>query len=211
MSLALSKIQWGDAPTWLGFIAAGIAAFFAFRSFQKMRDQVSDQRDFIADQLVFIGDQRQFMADQMTFIGDQRQFMIEQSANLALERQALTADAAARRASQARQVTMNVVRTESTCMARVLNGSNAPLKDVDLRFGAYVVSAMEVHPNNEQLPRGPERPTPLEVVGPGAVFNFWLRGHSADTIREARARLQFTDENGVSWLVDEYNSLSEVP
>ncbi|MEU0783269.1 hypothetical protein ABZ341_17060 [Streptomyces sp. NPDC006173] len=72
----MSAINWGDAPTWLGAVFAAAAAAAAVWTLKSQRDQIGEQRVFIA----------------------------EQSATLALERAALVNAAADRRRAQAEEI-----------------------------------------------------------------------------------------------------------
>ncbi|MFD7413518.1 hypothetical protein [Kitasatospora purpeofusca] len=195
MNLA-GKIDWGDAPTWAGFAAAALAAAFAVLSFLKLRQQVYDQQAFIVEQQAFIADQRAFMS--------------EQSATLTLERQELLAAADERSSAQARQVRMDVGSDGGDGVARVFNHSGDPIRNVEVKFGPYVTEALEVHPNNFQLPRGVRQAPPVAVIGPGRVFEFWLRNHSAAAVANNRPTLEFTDAQGVRWSLDEHGELGRV-
>ncbi|MFB7672926.1 hypothetical protein ACFC26_16110 [Kitasatospora purpeofusca] len=190
-----AQIDWGDAPTWFGFAAAAVAAGFAGAGFVKLRQQVNDQQAFVVEQ--------------QTFIAAQRAFMSEQSATLALERQELLAVAEDRSSAQARQVRMVVGREDGDGFARIFNHSGSPIRGAEVKFGPYVPEAFEVHPHNFELQVGSQHALPVAVIGPGRVFEFWLRNHSAAAVANNRPTLEFTDGQSVRWSLDEHGELRQ--
>ncbi|MER5350602.1 hypothetical protein ABT093_09750 [Kitasatospora sp. NPDC002551] len=193
--LLAGKIDWGDAPTWFGFIAAGVAAAFAVASFIKLRQQVNEQSAFIGEQ--------------QAFIADQRAFMVEQSETLRLERQELLATAEDRSAAQARQVRMPVTRQPDWARARVFNESQLPIRDVEVKFGPYTPSVTEVQARDPQVVVG-SYSSPVHLIGPGRVFEFRLSEYSEQVIRNNRAVLEFTDAQGARWALDEHGELKRL-
>ncbi|MFE9645303.1 hypothetical protein ACFYO0_14540 [Streptomyces sp. NPDC006365] len=191
----MSAANWGDVPTWMAAIFAGGAALFAYLTIKSQREQIAEQRRFIA----------------------------EQSANLALERSELRAAAEDRKWAQARQVFM-YHRQEGTerdnegnfvCydhwIVLVENSSDAPIHQLEMRFGTAYIAA-EVW----ELPRAPrgedERCTyPLHLLGPKRRARFLSQRWSEATVHNNRPTLTFTDDSGVCWSLDSQGKLEEVP
>lgn len=192
----LAGIDWGDAPTWCGVVAATAAGVFAALSFLKLREQVADQR--------------QALDEQRTFIADQRALMADQAATMAAERAELAAAADARKAEQARKVVMTIERVPDAFMAYVTNNSDGPLRDVTVKFGTYHAShAVESNISvGGALTRGPQRNAPVDVVGAGRRFAFVLSRLSETTLANSRPVLTFKDEAGVGWRLDEHGLLT---
>ncbi|MEU6774683.1 hypothetical protein [Streptomyces sp. NPDC046759] len=55
----MSAINWGDVPTWLGAIFAAAAAGAAVWTLKSQRDQIGEQRAFIAEQAANLRRERQ--------------------------------------------------------------------------------------------------------------------------------------------------------
>ncbi|MET8011573.1 hypothetical protein ABZU86_09785 [Streptomyces sp. NPDC005271] len=194
----MGPVQWGDVPTWVAAIFAGGAAWFAYQTIKSQRQQIAEQRQFIADQ----------------------------STNLQLERSALHAAAEDRKWSQARQIRMHHRQVGATTDGQgnavgpdhwevtVQNSSEAPVHEVDVRFGtAYLAAEVyEVPPSAVHGPNPGERTTrPLHLLGAGRVVRFVSQHWSAATVHNNRPQLLFTDDNGVQWALDSYGKLEEAP
>ncbi|MEU5908929.1 hypothetical protein ABZ780_31760, partial [Micromonospora sp. NPDC047467] len=164
------------------------------------------------------------LASQRSQIREQRQFIAEQSANLALEREELRAAAAARREAQAKQVHMNYQveggswDSEGNVVGydhwevRIRNGSDDPLRDVEVRFGtAYLAAEVyEVPPSAFSGPNpGERRSLPVHLLGPGRVLRFLSPQWSEATVDNNRPTLFFTDDGGVRWALDWQGKLEE--
>lgn len=191
----MGGIEWGDAPTWVGALFAGGAAWFAFQTIKSQRQQ----------------------------IGEQRQFIAEQSATMALERDELRAAAEERRLSQARQVKMNAELdgTETAFdfegnehtpadhwLVLVRNLSAEPIRNVMVKFGeAYMpVIAVRVDESGQE-----HRVTvPVHLVGPGRTCRLESQEFSSRTLFNSRPVLFFTDAGDVRWRLDEHGELTEV-
>lgn len=192
----LAGVDWGDAPTWCGVVAATAAGVFAALSFLKLCEQVEDQRRALAEQRAFIADQRALMADQ--------------AATMAAERAEMQAAADARRAEQARKVELKTQQNTNSHVAGVVNHSDGPIREVMVKFGDYHAShAVEMRSEvTDYLTRGPQRVAPIDVVGAGRRFTFVLDGMSEGTIANSRPVLTFKDEAGVGWRLDEHGLLT---
>lgn len=179
----MGPVQWGDVPTWVAAVFAGGAALFAYQTITSQREQIEEQRLFIA----------------------------EQSQNLMLEREALQAAADERRVAQARQV--RAQRMGITNLHRVLvsNRSTEPLYDVTVRYGtAYSsVRAYRVDEDGDVASHEPF-PATVHLVGPGRTFRFESTAMSETTLANARPVVHFTDNNGVKWHLDEHGELTEI-
>ncbi|RSS57460.1 hypothetical protein [Streptomyces sp. WAC01280] len=189
----MAGIDWGNVPTWLGASFAAGAALAAFLTLASQRRQIREQRKFIE----------------------------EQSATLALERQELLAVARDRTQAQARQVRM--LMDLSGRGVRVTNGSDAPIRDVVVRFGDRPASIAEEVLWDERhgeeftrsAPRGDakiDHPpdylfwSRVAVIGAGKTFHF-----GAESIDPAQPEAYFTDDAGVRWRLDVHAKLSEHP
>jgi hypothetical protein len=188
----------GDLATWVGAGFAAIAAGATLWTLKSQRDQ----------------------------IGEQRQFIAEQSATLALERAELRAVAEDRRWAQARQVAMhrrkaggsvddegNVVGYDHWVVT-VRNGSDAPVHDINVRFGdAYLAAeAHELAPSaihNLAHEGGDRLVVPVPLLGPGRVVRFLSQQWQEATVHNNRPTLSFTDDNGLRWTLDSYGKLAE--
>lgn len=199
----MNGINWGDVPTWLGAAFAAAAAAAAVWTLKSQRDQIGEQR---------------------TFIGEQRALIAEQTSTLELERAELRAAAADRRVAQARRVRMIARKGGSTTdehgaevranhwAVEVWNDSDAPVRDVEVRFGTAYNSA-EAH---EYWPerriedrRGQSLMRLIEVVGAARVVRFLSQRYSPATVHNNPPVLYFTDENGVRWALDVRGDLTE--
>lgn len=190
----------GDLATWFGTSFAAIAAGATVWTLKSQRDQIDEQRAFIG----------------------------EQSATLALEREALRAAAEDRRWGQARQVQMHHHKSGSTTdnegnavgddhwIVTVRNGSDAPVRDIEVRFGtAYVAAEVyELAPtatHNLGAQRGDRLVTPVHLLGPGRAVRFWSQRWPEASVHNNRPSMTFTDDSGVRWSLDSYGKLEEVP
>lgn len=138
----MTGIDWGDAPTWIAGGFAAVAAFYTRSTLKSQQSQIAEQREFIA----------------------------QQSANLALERQALTADLADRRSSQARQV-----RLSEQAHGAELNDETGQLENANQWFvtvvnGSDAPCMTSPSPSASSRPRGLRVPAGLE----GSLCGFWL-------------------------------------
>ncbi|MEU8555950.1 hypothetical protein AB0C80_18440 [Streptomyces anthocyanicus] len=194
----MSGIDWGDAPTWLGAVFAAGAAWAAWRTLASQRAQIREQRQFIG----------------------------EQSANLALEREELRAAAAARREAQAKCVQMNArkagglpnldgqIFNHDHWEVRVRNSSDAPIHDVDIRFGtAYLPGEVfEIPGVAFEGPNPGERTSrPVHLLGPGRALRFLSQRWSSTVVHNNRPTLSFNDNAGVRWTLDSRGKLEEAP
>ncbi|MFC7906456.1 hypothetical protein [Streptomyces nigra] len=187
----MSGIDWGDVPTWLGVVFAAGAAGAAVWTLASQRVQIREQREFIA----------------------------EQAQNLTLERAELRAAAEGRKWSQARQVSMEDERLSDGgggefWMVQVFNGSDAPIRDLHVRFGdAYLPS--ETHEVREvgidplQSVIGETWVHPLHSLGAGRAVRFTSQAFQPHTAHNSRPSLKFTDDNGIRWAVDHLGVLAE--
>ncbi|MGW0795930.1 hypothetical protein [Streptomyces sp. NPDC002692] len=200
----MGPLQYGDVPTAVGALFAGGAAWFAFQTIKSQRQQIGEQRQFIGDQLRFMDEQRQ---------------------NLELERAELRAAADDRRWSQARRVDVDRMKAAGTpdgqggvlvdhWLVGVVNRSDAPIHQVDIRFGTAYTSS-EVHdwnPRRGSLTFEPDERlvAPVHLVGPGRAVRFASQRWSSATVHNNRPTVYFTDDNNVRWSIDSYGKLEEV-
>lgn len=182
----------GDLATWVGSTFAAIAAGATLWTLKSQRDQIGEQR---------------------TFIGEQTRFMDEQRQNLELERAELRAAAEDRRWAQARQVGVGgmMVGDGEGYLWRVTvsNGSDAPIRDLQVKFGTSHTAA-EVH---ELLPaggRGDRRTLPLYLLGPRRKALFESQSWQQSTAHNHRPTLYFADDASVRWSLDWLGHLQEV-
>jgi len=180
----MNGIDWGDAPTWCAGVFAAAAAWYTRGMLNSQRQQIEEQRAFIA----------------------------EQSTNLALERAELRAQAEERRRAQALQVQMDAQWIESDpeygdavseALWRVIVSSHSPepLRDVTVRFGdAY-------NPARAYDASGGAAPTCVPVFGANRRYRFLSPNSMA--MANQRPVLFFTDNAGVRWRLDEHGELSE--
>ncbi|MFF5972230.1 hypothetical protein ACFY7C_11995 [Streptomyces sp. NPDC012769] len=141
----IGDIDWGDAPTWVAGAFAAAAAYYTRGMLRSQREQIAEQRDFIA----------------------------EQSANLSLERQALLAQAEERLYAQARCIEVrrerNSLRVFNHSDAPIHGVSVAFGEDGRRAVRAYRVTSSET--GTRELLTG-DYPTPVEVIGVGSHFSF---------------------------------------
>ncbi|MET8765483.1 hypothetical protein [Streptomyces sp. NPDC004658] len=195
----MGPVQWGDVPTWVASAFAGAAALFAYQTIRSQRQQIGEQQEFIAEQ-------SQFMAEQTRFMDEQRQ-------NLELERSELRAAAEDRRVAQARRVRM-VARKEGATTndqgadmqathwrVEVRNESDAPVRNVEVRFGTAYNSA-DVYELWSEPVRFQRLMQLVELVGPGRAVIFMSQRYSAAMVHNNPPKLYFTDQNGTRWVVD---------
>ncbi|CAL9597489.1 hypothetical protein AB0P07_11845 [Streptomyces sp. NPDC085944] len=186
----------GDLATWVGSSFAAVAAGATLWTLKSQRDQ----------------------------IGEQRQFIAEQSENLALERAELRAAALARREAQAKQVYMyhrtgnsewgDDDATSDCWLVSVRNDSDAPVHALDVRFGETYLAA-EVYDIPPTAVRGPNHGTrrarPVELLGPRRAVRFDSQEWPRAVAHNHRPTLFFTDDGGVRWSLDWQGKLEEVP
>ncbi|WP_407288594.1 hypothetical protein [Streptomyces sp. BP-8] len=190
----MGGIDWGDAPTWVGALFAGGAAWFAFQTIKSQREQ----------------------------IGEQRQFIAEQSATMALERDELRAAAEERRLSQARQVVMaaeldgrqqvydaegELVTPVDHWRAQVTNRSTEPIRDLMVRFGEAYVAVGAV--TFDESGQGNPVPVPVHLLGPGRRCELRSQRFRVTTLQNSPPTLFFTDAGGQRWRIDVHGELSE--
>ncbi|MFF4803426.1 hypothetical protein ACFY1U_34355 [Streptomyces sp. NPDC001351] len=192
----MSAINWGDVPTWLGTTFATAAAGAAVWTLKSQRDQIREQRVFIS----------------------------EQSATMELERAELRATAEDRRVAQARQVRMYHSQQNADAAARsmlrrdpdaipghwsveVVNDSEAPLRDLEVRFGSAYTAA-EVYESRGSV-RGERLTLPVAILGARRRAEFLSQRYSPATLHNNRPTLYFTDDGEVRWSLDSYGKLAE--
>lgn len=178
----MSFPDWGDVPTWVGATFAALAAGAAVWTLKSQRDQIGEQRSFIA----------------------------EQSANLALERQELMAVVQERREEQARAIKLEVtppyvkVRNSSSdpiTDVRCLEDGLPPVRAaVSSGEGAEASLSMALNQlHGQELER-------LDVLGVARLGWFQRRGGLSGAVE-----ISFTDDRGVRWALDSNGKLKEVP
>ncbi|MCX4575625.1 hypothetical protein OHB41_21015 [Streptomyces sp. NBC_01571] len=178
---------------------AGIVAVFAYQTIKSQRHQIGEQRQFIGEQL---------------------RFMAEQQENLTLERAELRAAAESRRVAQALQVRMTdtlvPVGAQGAALrsAEVVNGSDKPIRDLEVRYGTAYIAA-EVYAaigsqDSGPLALGERWITPLPLLGAGRAAVFRSQAWPDSTAHNNRPTLCFTDDAGVRWSLDSYGKLDEV-
>ncbi|WP_406191823.1 hypothetical protein OG331_47450 [Streptomyces sp. NBC_01017] len=173
----------GDLATWVGSSFAAIAAGATLWTLKSQRDQ----------------------------IGEQRQFIAEQSATLALERQELLASAQDRREDQARKIELEVtpsyvkVRNRSDdplAEVHCLEDGQPPVRAASARAeGAEASLSMVL----EQL-QGQEQHH-LDTLGVGRIGWFQRR---SDPSRTGAVEIAFTDAAGVHWTKTHLGELRQV-
>ncbi|MDX2703959.1 hypothetical protein PV350_13965 [Streptomyces sp. PA03-6a] len=189
----MGGIDWGDAPTWVGAAFAAGAAVAAFWTLASQRRQIREQQEFIA----------------------------EQSATMSLERAELAALADERKWAQARQVRLTC-RTAGTqpdgmggivgydhWVARVENASDAPLRDVKVRFGLAYVASGAVIEEVSDLPGGGRQTAPLDVLAAHRTARFESARWPEATVDNHRPHVYFTDDAGLRWHLDERGKLEQ--
>lgn len=189
----MNSMDWGDVPTWIGGIFAGLVAVFTYFTLQSQRQQIDEQRVFIA----------------------------EQSATLALERQELHAAAEDRKWAQARRIRMkisvtggesdgegNIVGYDSW-LVMVHNGSVAPVHDVNVRFGSAYTARETYECDELNRPVGLTRSAPIQLIGPGRRFAFLSPRWPENVVDRNHPQLYFKDDSGVCWRLDHHGKLEE--
>ncbi|MFJ2392839.1 hypothetical protein ACIOTI_08835 [Streptomyces sp. NPDC087843] len=200
----MGPLQWGDVPTAVGALFAGGAAWFAFQTIKSQRQQIGEQRQFIGEQL---------------------RFMAEQQENLTLERAELRAAADDRKWAQARRLEMSHMEAPGTTdgqgravvdhwLVVLVNKSDAPVHQVDVRFGTAYTSS-EVHDWNPLRSSPTYEPgerlvAPVHLVGPGRAVRFASQQWSSATVHNNRPTVYFTDDSGIRWSLDSYGKLDAV-
>lgn len=181
-------IDLGDAPTWLGAVFAAGAAWAAYKTLKSQQKQIEEQRKFIE----------------------------EQSRNLALERAELLAVAEDRRRAQAARIRLEPHKSggETDAEGNVVgydhwfvvfrNDSDAPVRDVLMRFGASYNAARATDFDAEPLP------VPVPLLGAERVALFYSSHWPEASVDNHRPHVYFTDEAGVRWHLDEHGALEEV-
>ncbi|MCX5423669.1 hypothetical protein [Streptomyces sp. NBC_00078] len=191
----------GDLATWVGSSFAAIAAGATIWTLKSQRDQIDEQRQFIA----------------------------EQSATLALERAELWAAAQDRKIAQARQVGMTVqlwARSgvpgdangepiPDTFRIEVRNLSIEPIHEVTVRFGEQEAHEASAAVETDLIRRGltvvtdgPRLNVPVPLVGAGRIYLF-TSGPLFEEVDRHRPALLFTDNAGVRWRLNEHGDLRE--
>ncbi|MFI9501023.1 hypothetical protein ACIG92_24535 [[Kitasatospora] papulosa] len=183
----MTGIDWGDAPTWIAGGFAAVAAFYTRSTLKSQQSQIAEQREFIA----------------------------QQSANLALERQALTADLADRRSSQARQVRLSEqahgaelndetgqLENANQWFVTVVNGSDAPLYDLSVTFGEQPATWVESP--------GRAGGQPLRILARSKSAEFSSPLFRDTELGSSRAVLQFKDDDGIAWKLHANERLEKV-
>ncbi|MGC5000115.1 hypothetical protein [Streptomyces sp. DT195] len=191
----------GDLATWVGSSFAAIAAGATIWTLKSQRDQIDEQRQFIA----------------------------EQSSTLALERAELRAAAYDRKVAQARQVEMTVKLwaqsgapadangepIPDTFRIEVRNLSVEPIHEVAVRFGEHEALQASAAAEIDLLRRGltvvadgPRLNVPVPLVGAGRIYLFTSDPLLAEIDRH-RPALLFTDNAGVRWRLNEHGDLRE--
>ncbi|MFF4502762.1 hypothetical protein [Streptomyces sp. NPDC001401] len=192
----------GDLATWVGSSFAAIAAGATIWTLKSQRDQIDEQRQFIA----------------------------EQAATLALERAELRAAAHDRKIAQARKVEMTVKLwaqsgdpgnsngepIPDTFRVEVRNLSIEPIHEVTVRFGEQEAQEASAAVEADLLRRGltvvsdgPQLNVPVPMVGAGRIYLF-TSGRLLAEIDHKRPALLFTDNVGVRWRLNEHGDLREI-
>ncbi|MER5652671.1 hypothetical protein OG458_40540 [Streptomyces sp. NBC_01281] len=182
----------------------GVVAVFAYQTIKSQRHQIGEQRQFIGEQL---------------------RFMAEQQENLTLERAELRAAAEDRRWAQARRVRMthrkaggstdgqDVVTRDDHWRVIVVNESDAPVTQVEVRFGTvYLASDVyewNAHRIDPMSPPDERTMTPVQLLGPGRALLFKSQQWPPATVHNSRPVLHFTDGNGMRWSLDSKADLQE--
>lgn len=187
--MSWGDIDWGDMPTAIAAVFAGLAAWYARKTMVSQRKQIGEQQDFVREQQAFIR---------------------EQSRTLQLEQAALTAAADDRRSTQARAIGMAVTRmasgetrveggtaTADTFLVNVSNQSDEPISDVTVKFGqAHFAKSVQVvqgrghpmHPDSHLLELHSHSSCVFTspLLSPGAM-------------NTEKPKLYFTDNERVPW------------
>ncbi|GAA2448580.1 hypothetical protein GCM10010405_34920 [Streptomyces macrosporus] len=180
----------------MGAVFAALAAAAAVWTLKSQRDQIDEQREFIR----------------------------QQSENLALERVELRAAAQDRKVAQARRVKMSVaefcghvfvpelgkLRGAGRLGVEVLNGSDAPIRSVQVYFGDLPAGPRALRVRKEGgFPEWSEV-TPVPLIGAGKAYAYVSITMTPQESRENPPVVHFTDDDGVRWSLDYHGSLEEV-
>ncbi|MFB7832022.1 hypothetical protein [Streptomyces sp. NPDC056056] len=186
------NIDWGDAPTWIAAVFAGLAAGFTGWTLVSQRRQIDEQRAFIG----------------------------EQSSNLRLERAELLAAAEDRRTVQARTVLMRFdvfgegndgagrPTTYDHWRVTFVNASNEPLRDVMVRFGQAYTGVGAVEEQALHLPDQGRRTLPVDVLGAHRSLTVESPRWPEATVDNNPPTAFFTDNNGQRWMLDRHAILT---
>ncbi|MFJ7067506.1 hypothetical protein [Streptomyces sp. NPDC101115] len=188
--MSMSDIDWGDFPTWMAGIFAGIAAIAAGWTLKSQRDQIREQREFIG----------------------------EQQTNLHIEREILRADADERRRGQARQVEMGPLILQDVgpggaegqhWRVTAVNRSAEPIHEVSVHCGA------DIRATSARLSGGANqgsqpRTAPIEILGSNCSAKFETDNFPQGVLGSTRPVLFFTDNARARWRLDEHGDLSQV-
>jgi hypothetical protein len=185
---AMGSIDWGDAPTWIAGGFAAVAAYYARGTLRSQQQQITEQREFIA----------------------------EQAANLRLEREELQAQLADRRSAQARQIRLEC-RAEGAELndetgelenadfwtVVIRNQSETPVYDLTVAFAGEPPRWVQTA---DRAGGGAVRVLPREQI---ATFT----SPRVDPIRLMGSRpvVRFRDADGVWWRLLHDERLEEVP
>lgn len=194
-------MDWGDVPTWVAAVFAGGAALFAYQTIKSQREQIGEQRVFIA----------------------------EQSVNLELERAELRAAAKDRRKAQAQQIKVyhrkaggevtgvGTPTVDDHWVVTVSNFSTSPIHDVEVRFGAAYLAAeiyawpINAHPRDRAVSARDRMVAPVALLGPDRAARFMSQTFSPATLHNSKPSVAFTDDGGVRWRLDYFGKLEEAP
>lgn len=137
------SIDWGDAPTWVAGAFAAAAAYYTRGMLKSQRQQIDEQRQFIA----------------------------EQSANLSLERQALQAQADERKYAHARQV--EAERWQHFLKVRNLSDAPITDVFVRFGDRSATKAHQIIPAGHGDPPRfSGDSEMPVELIGPGREYAF---------------------------------------
>ncbi|MGW3913172.1 hypothetical protein ACWEBX_16895 [Streptomyces sp. NPDC005070] len=178
----MSAINWGDAPTWLGAVFAAAAAAAAVWTLKSQRDQIDEQRTFIA----------------------------EQSRTLELERQELMAAAQDRREAQARKI--HLVAQDPDYIQVVNGSNDPITEVRCETQGIPAFHALDVVPGEgvaagilAELIRGT---SDMHVERLGVGREAWFH---VMTNKRGMVHITFKDAAGNGWILDDAGSLLAAP
>ncbi|QDQ12151.1 hypothetical protein [Streptomyces spectabilis] len=177
----MGGIDWGDAPTWVAGAFAAAAAYYARGTLKSQQKQISEQRQFIA----------------------------EQSTNLALEREELRLATLERRERQARLIHVEEGYEERR-LGLLRNDSDAPIYDLVIQFGNEVPETGVPIVGDRRIVYGPTTRLepgrlPCAVFGAGLALTFDLQHGPGERL------ITFRDDAGVNWSISPHGKLEEVP
>ncbi|WP_137961633.1 hypothetical protein [Streptomyces sp. SGAir0924] len=202
----MSVPEWlGDVPTWIGASGAIGAAWFAYQTITSQRQQIGEQQAFIAEQTRFMDEQRQ---------------------NLELERVALRATAEERKWAQARQVHLDEASWQTDSVSGpedapepsfrgrfvLSNRSDAPVTDVEARFGDHTATEVYSWEEDRRQRRGAQHAeVRVQRLGPRRAILCLSPVVTRDTVRSnPLMTAYFTDVDGVRWSLSPNGELKEV-